>query len=130
MNCVRCQIKMKKAERDGVLIDVCPECKGIWLDGGELAMLRAGEGMEKEEILADARAEILKERAEIASVVGMCPKCQTAYLDAVRHAGVEVDICPSCKGMFFDDGELEIARQRENKTTFKQTLVAVLFFRR
>lgn len=30
---------MKEVERDGVLIDVCPNCKGVWLDRGELDKL-------------------------------------------------------------------------------------------
>lgn len=37
MNCPICEsVRMKEVERDGVLIDVCPNCKGVWLDRGEL----------------------------------------------------------------------------------------------
>ncbi|MGQ9712690.1 MAG: TFIIB-type zinc ribbon-containing protein [Desulfotomaculales bacterium] len=32
---------MKEVERRGVLIDLCPECKGVWLDKGELGKLLA-----------------------------------------------------------------------------------------
>jgi Zn-finger nucleic acid-binding protein len=28
---------MKPRAREGVEIDVCPQCNGVWLDGGELA---------------------------------------------------------------------------------------------
>lgn len=31
------------SERQGVEIDYCPECRGIWLDRGELDKLIAGE---------------------------------------------------------------------------------------
>ncbi|MCI1856887.1 MAG: zf-TFIIB domain-containing protein [Sporolactobacillus sp.] len=27
---------MKEIERDHVLVDICPNCKGIWLDRGEI----------------------------------------------------------------------------------------------
>jgi Zn-finger nucleic acid-binding protein len=29
-------VELKLAERQGVEIDYCPECRGIWLDRGEL----------------------------------------------------------------------------------------------
>ncbi|WP_223068750.1 zf-TFIIB domain-containing protein [Paenibacillus caui] len=40
MKCPVCHdVRMKEVEKDGVLIDVCPECKGVWLDRGELDKL-------------------------------------------------------------------------------------------
>jgi Zn-finger nucleic acid-binding protein len=33
---------MREVEKDNVLIDVCPDCKGVWLDRGELDKLMAG----------------------------------------------------------------------------------------
>ncbi|RYM05809.1 hypothetical protein EWH99_05205 [Sporolactobacillus sp. THM7-7] len=37
MNCPICDgVRMKEVEREGVLIDICPSCKGVWLDRGEL----------------------------------------------------------------------------------------------
>ena len=30
---------MNETARDGVLIDVCPKCRGVWLDRGELDKL-------------------------------------------------------------------------------------------
>ena len=30
---------MKEVNRNGVLIDICPECRGVWLDRGELEKL-------------------------------------------------------------------------------------------
>jgi Zn-finger nucleic acid-binding protein len=39
MNCPRCQNVMTEMERHAVLVDVCPNCGGIWLDKGELAKI-------------------------------------------------------------------------------------------
>lgn len=37
MMCPACKIvKLLAAERDGVEIDYCPKCRGIWLQHGEL----------------------------------------------------------------------------------------------
>lgn len=43
--CPNCGAGMKEVERRGVLLDVCPQCGGVWLDRGEL-----------EKLLAEARA--------------------------------------------------------------------------
>ncbi|MEK3733347.1 MULTISPECIES: zf-TFIIB domain-containing protein [Paenibacillus] len=40
MKCPVCDdVRMREVEKNGVLIDVCPECKGVWLDRGELEKL-------------------------------------------------------------------------------------------
>ena len=35
-SCPQCHASLVEVNRSGVMIDVCPECKGIWLDRGEL----------------------------------------------------------------------------------------------
>ncbi len=40
MNCPVCDgTRMREVEKDGIMIDVCPTCKGVWLDRGELEKL-------------------------------------------------------------------------------------------
>ncbi|QAY68492.1 zf-TFIIB domain-containing protein [Paenibacillus protaetiae] len=40
MQCPVCEnSRMREVEKDGILIDVCPICKGVWLDRGELDKL-------------------------------------------------------------------------------------------
>jgi Zn-finger nucleic acid-binding protein len=36
MNCPICDIPLTMTERQGVEIDYCSKCRGIWLDRGEL----------------------------------------------------------------------------------------------
>src|SRR5690349_6923034 len=38
--CVDCGIDMRTVTQRGVEIDVCPDCTGIWFDGGELKRFR------------------------------------------------------------------------------------------
>ena len=42
MRCPLCDVPMREVRRRGVKIDVCPECRGVWLDAGELEKLLAG----------------------------------------------------------------------------------------
>lgn len=39
MNCPSCKIPLVMSERQGIEIDYCPQCRGIWLDRGELDKL-------------------------------------------------------------------------------------------
>lgn len=36
MKCPNCQETLVMAERSGIEIDYCPQCRGVWLDRGEL----------------------------------------------------------------------------------------------
>jgi Zn-finger nucleic acid-binding protein len=36
MNCPICDVELKMSERQGIEIDYCPKCRGVWLDRGEL----------------------------------------------------------------------------------------------
>jgi uncharacterized protein len=36
MKCPICNLDLLMAERQGIEIDYCPQCRGIWLDRGEL----------------------------------------------------------------------------------------------
>ena len=36
MPCPVCQVPLVMSDRQGVEIDYCPQCRGVWLDRGEL----------------------------------------------------------------------------------------------
>ena len=36
MKCPVCNVDLTMADRQGVEIDYCPQCRGVWLDRGEL----------------------------------------------------------------------------------------------
>ena len=40
MKCPKCGADLKEEEHGHVKIDVCPECKGMWLDAGEMDLVR------------------------------------------------------------------------------------------
>lgn len=44
--CPNCNTSMQNVNRSGVELDMCPSCRGVWLDRGEL-----------EKILSDAREQ-------------------------------------------------------------------------
>ena len=36
MQCPVCRVPLAMSERQGIEIDYCPQCRGVWLDRGEL----------------------------------------------------------------------------------------------
>jgi Zn-finger nucleic acid-binding protein len=36
MKCPVCDVQLSISSREGVEIDFCPQCRGVWLDRGEL----------------------------------------------------------------------------------------------
>ena len=36
MSCPVCRVPLSMSERQGIEIDYCPQCRGVWLDRGEL----------------------------------------------------------------------------------------------
>ena len=36
MLCPKCNVALTMSERQGIEIDYCPTCRGVWLDRGEL----------------------------------------------------------------------------------------------
>ena len=45
--CPNCNTSMQNVARSGVEIDMCPSCRGVWLDRGELEKLLEGQRGER-----------------------------------------------------------------------------------
>jgi uncharacterized protein len=74
--------------------------------------------LQDQELLKAQRAKLDAERAsaERKSHHMKCPKCG-ADLEEVEFSHVKVDLCPDCKGMWFDAGEIDmIGRTSESAT--------------
>ncbi|MFM8601773.1 MAG: zf-TFIIB domain-containing protein [Actinomycetota bacterium] len=39
MKCPQCSVSLVMSDRQGIEIDYCPDCRGVWLDRGELDKL-------------------------------------------------------------------------------------------
>jgi phage FluMu protein Com len=70
------------------------------------------------ELIKAQRARLDAERlaAERKSHYMKCPKCGSDLAES-EFSHVKVDVCPSCRGMWFDAGEIDlIARTNESAT--------------
>lgn len=64
MICPRCQdANLDERTRDGVVVDACPRCRGIWLDRGELEKLIARAASELDEYRKPERSPGYEQRS-------------------------------------------------------------------
>ena len=54
-----------------------------------------------------------------------CPKCGQ-QLDAEKYGNVEVDLCPSCKGLWLDANELEVIIQQSVRSNPFRSFLKIL----
>jgi uncharacterized protein len=57
LTCPKCGSEMRSYERNGVVVDQCTECRGIFLDRGELKRLVDAEGSYYEREQSKPRSE-------------------------------------------------------------------------
>jgi Zn-finger nucleic acid-binding protein len=66
MKCPRCQVDLAISDRQGVEIDFCPQCRGVWLDRGELDKIteRAARFVDRDDDDDDARQRGFERRPD------------------------------------------------------------------
>lgn len=96
---------------DGLTIDACPSCRGIWLDPGELEAIARAYAAHLSRIPEgpDAMTAALAMAKEAGTPLTRCPRCGE---DNVRQewgmaSQVLLDHCPHGHGIWLDKGELE-----------------------
>src|SRR3954463_7370875 len=103
MNCPKCKAAMAKVEFEGVQVDRCTLCDGIWFDALEKEQLRdtprAAEAIDVGRAPADASSS----KRPL-----LCPVCKTLMIPMTVHggpAGLVYESCTVCFGAFLDAGE-------------------------
>lgn len=102
MKCPACKETLVILELHEIEIDYCTNCKGIWLDAGELELMLEGEEEKAKLIQSLEVVEDIKEKKL------KCPLCRDK-MEKVRHKEVNIitDKCIHNHGIWFDKGELE-----------------------
>lgn len=57
MKCPNCNIALVMTDRSGIEIDYCPECRGVWLDRGELDKIIERSSQNVKNIQSDSYSE-------------------------------------------------------------------------
>lgn len=83
-------------------VDSCRFCGGVWLDSGELSTY-ISRGSVPGRLLTGYCLDDSKMQVDEGN--RKCPKCRD-LMKVVSHKEVNVDTCPSCRGLWFDRGEI------------------------
>jgi Zn-finger nucleic acid-binding protein len=102
LNCPGCDYPLIVLEVEGVEIDHCLACGGVWLDAGELELLLA-DAANKDELMRSLEADVQGKEKKV-----RCPICrkQLQKVDYGTGKKVRLDKCPNNDGLWFDRGEL------------------------
>ena len=100
MDCPRCANPMGEIENEGVVLDFCSGCKGLWFDAGEAASYF--------ELSRDLPMLSAADRQERDSAMN-CPGCSNRMRQMLYAPpnDLTVDRCTACGGMWFDKGEVQ-----------------------
>ena len=121
MKCPKCPGKLQQKTIEGVQIDSCYVCEGIWFDHGELKKVLRNDsfGGDFTKLInldnSQYDGEEIKElKKQVDTMNGKCPCCADVLL--VRqlykpNPAVNVDACPHCKGIWLDGGEIQRLRK-------------------
>ncbi len=107
MDCVKCEGKMHQVELDGVIVDQCDTCAGIWFDSGELSRVLGMRSVERLKGLSMTNEGDDAKR-------GRCPRCRGEGMlvqVADLTSDIHIDTCSVCGGQWLDKGELAILRE-------------------
>jgi Zn-finger nucleic acid-binding protein len=84
-------------------VGTCYDCWGLWIDTPHLEKLR--EQYPVATPLYRATTRLRSEKADPSEL--LCPFCADQRLVQQVLRGVELEWCPSCRGIFLDKGERE-----------------------
>ena len=102
MDCPHCRAELLVAlEHQRVEVDYCAQCRGVWLDAGEIELIYGD---------AAAARDFLESRNPVprGEKPRRCPECGKRMVKEASEGArpVTVDRCPKGHGLWFDRGEL------------------------
>lgn len=119
MQCPKCQADMEVVNYEGVDIDRCSNCFGLFFDHMEKEDLKKLRGAESIDIGDEFMGARYNEVRDIT-----CPRCDVAMDQVRREEPFEIrfESCPRCKGAYFDAGEFRDYLEEEIFESFQDVL--------
>lgn len=112
--CPACRTFLLRGYQDPALnleIEACPSCDGLWFDDHRLRAFLHSKSLRSRFVIDSASDPAEDTSYTIDRRVRRCPR-DRAMLTTMVFGGVEVDVCPGCKGIWLDTGELHMIIER------------------
>ena len=116
MRCPKCRADMEPVVYEGIEIDRCGVCNGIWFDAGELDALKDVDAAGRIDIGDRQQGRRLNRTDDYP-----CPRCSGEMLRIVdeQQKHIWFETCKDCSGSFLDAGELRDLSQVTLSDFFK-----------
>jgi Zn-finger nucleic acid-binding protein len=95
--CPKCDARLLLSRFKSVEVDYCDNCRGVWLDAGELEQLAGGP-------LPDFQHET---GTVPPGKKHLCPRCDARLEEITAPGNLKLDKCPRGHGLWFDADELQ-----------------------
>ena len=120
MNCPNDNTPLAMTERSGIEIDYCPQCRGVWLDRGELDKIIA-----RSEMPAPAQPAGLQQASSEMAAPSTAPA--TSHPVAGQEYFRPAEASPRFQGPNYVDDDGHDSRRNYNKHHKKENFLGDLF---
>lgn len=111
MNCPNCNVALVQTKRDGIEMEICPKCSGMWLTSQELAELED----EVFDFGDDEKGSLMFGETPTTRKCPQCDKLMQAF--QYRLYDLEMDFCTDGHGYWLEADEdnrvLEVMKKEE-----------------
>ena len=111
MKCPNCDAELVQKVRDGVEMEICPSCQGMWLTGQELTQLED----EVFDFGDDEKGSLMLDSAPTSKECPQCGKLMKSF--QYRLYDLQMDFCEDRHGFWLEADEdkrvLELMREEE-----------------
>ena len=104
-HCPECDLELVEKIQLGIHVDLCPGCRGIWFDSGELEAYR-------QRVVGGTVLSALTFEREPDVEPWNCPGCRQKTLIAGKLGKLVLDKCSSCRGVFVPRSTLEVFKPK------------------
>jgi Zn-finger nucleic acid-binding protein len=109
LTCPKCQGRLDSILYQGIEVDRCCQCAGIWFDDTEVEALKGLKGSET----IDLGDSTTPSHDDTQNEAILCPRCQmpmNRLLDMDKYP-IWYEQCPQCYGIWLDAGEFNQFKQ-------------------
>jgi uncharacterized protein len=109
MKCPRDGSELRQVRVNGIELDKCHQCDGIWFDPGELDRIRELDRSDVEEQIEQQYGNPNIAQGQVDGYM-RCPRCADGRLNQITYTferRVKIDRCDQCFGVWLDDKELD-----------------------
>jgi Zn-finger nucleic acid-binding protein len=126
--CGKCGGSFDAVYVDGMIIDRCRSCRGLWFDHAEIQRVMGPSGPKLNLTDDEAPSPSTPSRAPLDPLMGSCPSCKVG----LRPFGVPgttsaLEVCPRCLGVWFDRDEVDLMTRPDVVSWFRSVIDGMRF---